>query len=141
MAAYWIDILALGFFVLEWAVYAVTLEHTAYGRDSLSARMHLYREIWMRRLLDREARMVDMQVMASLQNGTAFFASTSLLAVGGALALLRSTKEALAVLGELPINLSPSPALWPPCPPTRRVPKPRLVRAKTKLLPGRKGEG
>ena len=56
--------------------------------------------------------MVDMQVMASLQNGTAFFASTSLLAVGGALALLRSTKEALAVLGELPINLSPSPALW-----------------------------
>jgi uncharacterized membrane protein len=112
MAAYWIDILALGFFVLEWAVYAVTLEHTAYGRDSLSARMHLYREIWMRRLLEREARMVDMQVMASLQNGTAFFASTSLLAVGGALALLRSTKEALAVLGELPINLSPSPALW-----------------------------
>ena len=81
--------------MLEWAVYAVTLEHTAYGRDSLSARMHLYREVWMRRLLDREARMVDMQVMASLQNGTAFFASTSLLAVGGALALLRSTKEAL----------------------------------------------
>src|SRR3954466_4790158 len=111
MAAYWIDILALGFFVLEWAVYAVTLEHTAYGRDSLSARMHLYREIWMRRLLDRRARMGERQVMASLQNGPAFCASTSLLAVGGALALLRSTKEALAVLGELPINLSPSPAL------------------------------
>src|SRR5438309_6512776 len=73
--------------------------------------MHGYREVWIRNLLHREARMVDMQVMASLQNGTAFFASTSLLAVGGALALLRSTKEALAVLGELPINLSPSPAL------------------------------
>jgi uncharacterized membrane protein len=55
--------------------------------------------------------MVDMQIMASLQNGTAFFASTSLLAVGGALALLRSTNEALAVLRELPIDLSPSPAL------------------------------
>ena len=56
--------------------------------------------------------MVDMQIMASLQNGTAFFASTSLLAVGGALALLRSTNEALGILGALPINLSPSPALW-----------------------------
>ena len=109
MAAYWVDILAVGFFVLEWTVYAVTLEHTAYGQDSLSARMHVYREIWMRRLLDREARMVDMQIMAALQNGTAFFASTSLLAVGGALALLRSTNEALAVLGALPIDLSPSP--------------------------------
>jgi uncharacterized membrane protein len=29
-------------------------------------------------MLDREARMVDMQIMASLQNGTAFFASTTL---------------------------------------------------------------
>ena len=111
MSGYWIDILAVGFFVLEWTVYAVTLEHTAYGRDSLSARMHGYREIWIRRLLDREARMVDMQIMASLQNGTAFFASTSLLAVGGGLALLRSTSDALAVLGALPIDLRPSPAL------------------------------
>jgi uncharacterized membrane protein len=112
MPAYWVDIAAVGFFVLEWTVYAITLEHTAYGRDSLSARMHIYREIWLRRMLDREIRIVDTQIMASLQNGTAFFASTSLLAVGGALALLRSTNEALAVLGALPINLTPSPALW-----------------------------
>jgi uncharacterized membrane protein len=112
MSAYWVDILAVGFFILEWTVYAVTLEHTAYGHDSLSARMNAYREVWIRRLLDRQARMVDMQIMASLQNGTAFFASTSLLAIGGALALLRATNEALAVLGALPIDLSPSPALW-----------------------------
>src|SRR6202043_3145796 len=112
MGGYWVDVAAVGFFILEWTVYAVTLEHSAYGRDSLSARMHVYREIWIRRMLDRETRMVDTQIMASLQNGTAFFASTSLLAVGGGLALLRSTKEALAVLSELPIDLSPSPALW-----------------------------
>ncbi len=107
-----VDIFAVGFFVLEWTVYAVTLEHSAYGRDSLSARMNVYREVWVRRMLDRDARMVDMQIMASLQNGTAFFASTSLLAVGGALALLRATNEALTVLGALPIDVSPSPALW-----------------------------
>jgi uncharacterized membrane protein len=112
MGAYTVDILAVGFFVLEWTVYAVTLEHSAYGSDSLSARMHAYREVWIRRMLDREARMVDMQIMGSLQNGTAFFASTSLIAVGGGLALLRSTSEALAVLGALPIDLRPSPALW-----------------------------
>ena len=60
MRAYLVDILAVGFFILEWAVYAVTLEHTAYGRDSLSARMNVYREVWVRRMLDREARLVDM---------------------------------------------------------------------------------
>jgi uncharacterized membrane protein len=112
MRSYWVDIAAVAFFALEWTVYAITLEHTAYGRDSLSARIHIYREVWVRNLLNREARMVDMQIMASLQNGTAFFASTSLIAIGGALALLRSTNDALAVLGALPVDLSPSPALW-----------------------------
>jgi uncharacterized membrane protein len=112
MGAYSVDILAVGFFILEWTVYAITLEHTAYGRDSLSARMNVYREVWIRRLLDREARMVDMQIMGALQNGTAFFASTSLIAIGGGLALLRATGEAVAVLGALPIDLTPSPALW-----------------------------
>ena len=75
MGSYTADVLAVGFFILEWLVYAITLEHTAYGRDSLSARMDAYREVWIRQLLDREARMVDIQIMASLQNGTAFFAS------------------------------------------------------------------
>src|SRR5258708_12775755 len=112
MRAYWVDIAAVGFFIIEWTVYALTLEHSAYGRDSLSARMHIYREVWVRNLLNREARMVDMQIMASLQNGTAFFASTSLIAIGGALALLRSTNDALAALGALPVHLTPPPALF-----------------------------
>jgi uncharacterized membrane protein len=47
-----------------------------------------------------------------LQNGTAFFASTSLLAIGGGLALLRSTTDALTVLSKLPMDISPTPALW-----------------------------
>jgi uncharacterized membrane protein len=112
MGPYVVDILAVGFFAIEWLVYAITLEQSAYGRNSLSARMNVYREIWVRRMLDREARMVDMQIMASLQNGTAFFASTSLIAIGGGLALLRATNDALVVLSKLPVDLSPSPALW-----------------------------
>ena len=56
--------------------------------------------------------MVDMQIMASLQNGTAFFASTTLIAIGGALALLRATDDALGVIGKFPLDIAPSPALW-----------------------------
>ena len=56
--------------------------------------MNVYREVWIRRMLDREARMVDMQIMGALQNGTAFFASTSLIAVGGALAAARDQRGA-----------------------------------------------
>ena len=53
MSAHWVDIAAVTFFVVEWLAYGFTLEHTAYGRDSLSARMHHYREVWVRNILDR----------------------------------------------------------------------------------------
>ncbi len=106
------DIVALSGFILAWAVYAVTLERTPHGRDSLNARMNIYREVWVRRLLDRETRMVDMQVMLSLQNGTAFFASTTLLAIGGGLTLLKSTDEAVSVFASLPLGIQVSAALW-----------------------------
>ena len=56
--------------------------------------------------------MVDMQIMATLQNGTAYIASTSLFALGGALALLHATNDAITVLSKLPIDLSTSPAKW-----------------------------
>lgn len=106
------DIAAISFFIFAWAVYAITLERTAHGRDSLNARMNIYREVWMRRVLDREARIVDSHIMTSLQNGTAFFASTTLLAIGGSLTLLRSTEEAMSVLATLPLGIKSSPALW-----------------------------
>ena len=112
MSAYWVDIAAVSFFVVEWLIYAHHAgAHRLWPRQPVGAHER-YREVWVRHMLDREARMVDMQIMASLQNGTAFFASTSLIAIGGGLALLRATNDALAVLRELPVDLTPSPALW-----------------------------
>ncbi len=106
------DLLALAFFVAAWAGYALTVEWTPHGRGGLSGGMDRYREVWMRQMLARDMRMVDMQVMSSLQNGTAFFASTSLIAVGGALSLLRSTDEILSVIAALPFGLQASRGLW-----------------------------
>ena len=42
--------------------------------------MNRYRDVWMLRMLSARHRMVDTQIVAALQNGTAFFASTSLIA-------------------------------------------------------------
>lgn len=92
------DLVALACFVGAWIGYAVAVEWTPRGRDTLNAHMDRYREVWMRRMLHREARMVDMQIMAALQNGTAFFASTSLIAIGGALSLLRSTDDTIGLV-------------------------------------------
>jgi uncharacterized membrane protein len=107
-----LDLVALAGFVLAWAGYTFLLEWAPHGRQSLSVRMNVYREEWMRRMLARDMRMVDMQIMAALQNGTAFFASTSLIAIGGALTLLRSTEEIISVVSDMPFGIQAGRALW-----------------------------
>lgn len=107
-----LDLAAFVFFVAAWAGYAFLIEFTAHGRRGLNARMDAFREQWIRRMLDRDMRMTDMQIMAALQNGTAFFASTSLLAIGGALTLLRASDEILTVVAMLPFNVPSERGLW-----------------------------
>jgi uncharacterized membrane protein len=107
-----LDLAALAFFVLAWIAYAVMLEWTAFGANGLNGRLDRYREAWFRRTLAREMRMVDMQIMAALQSGTAFFASTSLIAIGGALGLMRSTDQILPLLSDLPIGVATSREQW-----------------------------
>ena len=106
------DILALIYFLGAWIAYSIVIERTAHGRDSLNALMNLYRDQWMEELLARDMRMVDAQVTTALQNGTAFFASTSLIAVGGALTLLRSTGEVISLVSSLPFGATPAAGQW-----------------------------
>ena len=106
------DLAALVWFLAAWISYSIIIERTAKGRRSLNALMNGYRDEWMERLLARDMRMVDAQVTAALQNGAAFFASTSLIAVGGALTLLRSSDEAMTVMSLLPLGTTPSRGSW-----------------------------
>lgn len=107
-----LDLAAITVFVVAWASYAVTMESTRFGRRALNSQMDGVRAIWMRRMLRRESRIVDAQIMAALQNGAAFFASTSLLAIGGALTVVRSTDQVVSVLSSLPLSLPTARALW-----------------------------
>lgn len=107
-----LDLVALAWFTLAWAGYGIAVELTPLGRDTLNHRMDRYRDRWTQTMLGRDLRIVDTQIMASLQNGTAFFASTSLLAVGGAFALLRASEEVLALFTQLPFGIRMTQAVW-----------------------------
>jgi uncharacterized membrane protein len=105
------DLAAFAWFVAAWIGYAAAIE-TRYGRTGLNSLVNGYRDVWMQRLLTREMRMVDGQVTASLQNGTAFFASTSLIAIGGTLTMLRSSDEMLQLVSELPFGTATTRLQW-----------------------------
>src|SRR5258708_15681394 len=107
-----IDLVALAWFVSAWAIYSAILSLTEKRRQGLNSEMNRYRDVWMLQMLGRETRMVDAQIVAALQNGTAFYASTSLIAVGGALTLLRSPDEILQVVGTLPFGVQMTRVQW-----------------------------
>jgi uncharacterized membrane protein len=103
-----LDYVAMSFFLVAWLGYHATVEFTSAGRNSLNKLMNQYRYRWMEQMVVRENRIVDTQILSSLMNGTAFFASTALIAIGGVLALFRSTEAVLPIFADLPFGEPPT---------------------------------
>ena len=57
-------------------------------RPSVSLLMQDYRYRWMTEFLTRDPRIFDVSLIDSLRQGTAFFASASMIAIGGGVALI-----------------------------------------------------
>jgi uncharacterized membrane protein len=106
------DYLGLAFYAGAWLAYHLMVERSEAGRRTLNRVVNAHRYQWMRGLSGRDNRIIDANINASLQNGTAFFASTSLLAIGGSLTLLRSTDEVLTLFAEMPLGFATSRVAW-----------------------------
>ena len=86
-----VDIAAILVFLAAWIGYGTLIGRLSGTGRTLSSAMDVQRRQWMRVMVRRDLRMIDTAIMSGLQNGTAFFAATSLLAIGGAFALLNAT--------------------------------------------------
>ncbi len=96
------DWIGLLLFFAGWMGYAVFAKRLAPRRMSLLATTNLWRRRWMLQSTYRENRIVDSAVLQSLSASPAFFASTSILVVGGLLATLGATEKASDLVRELP---------------------------------------
>ena len=81
------DIVAVGLLALCWGALGLVIERPV-GPQSTAQIMNVYRRDWMRAFALRDNRIFDSQILGTLRQGTAFFASASLLAIGGGFALL-----------------------------------------------------
>lgn len=100
---YWLDALALVYFFAVWTLYSYTTANGFAGRKSLTYEMNEARREWMATMATRELRMIDTSIMIGLQQGTGFFASTSILAIGGCFGLLNSSGRVLTLVHEIPL--------------------------------------
>lgn len=106
------DLLAVSLFLAAWLVFEFIIDHTALRNSSLSGLMAHKRREWMLVLAERDMRMVDTQIIAGLQQGTAFFASSTILAIGGCFALLGSTDLVSGLYQDLPVDAEFSRGLF-----------------------------
>lgn len=96
------DLAALGFFAVAWATFEYVIDHSHRHFQCLSGLMAQRRREWMLVLAERDLRMVDTAILTGLQQGTAYFGTVAILAIGGCLAALGAADQAVEVFEDLP---------------------------------------
>ena len=103
----WLDQTAILFLLVAWLGSTWLIEHSPKSYPSTSNLMADYRRAWMREFVTRQPRIFDSQIIANLRQGTAFFASASMIAIGGGFALLGNTERLQNVAEDLSLSADP----------------------------------
>lgn len=107
-----VDYIAIGWFFIVWLGYTAVVDYSPLRRRSVSAAMNGFRRRWITEMLKREVRLVDTQILGNLMTGIGFFASTTILLIGGLFALLGASEAAINALAELPIAIRTTRPVW-----------------------------
>ncbi len=105
-----LDAAALAVVLISWLLIGWFIEHPPASRPSVSLLMQAYRREWMQQFLTRQPRIFDASMIDSLRQGTAFFASASMIAIGGAIAIIANPTAVRGVAEDLTLS-SPSIAI------------------------------
>jgi uncharacterized membrane protein len=98
----WEDWAALALFVFGWVGYALFASHRAKVESTLLASTNHYRRLWMAQVTYRDQRIVDAAVAQNLASSPSFWASTTILVLGGLLAVLGTNEKATEIFKDLP---------------------------------------
>lgn len=106
-----LDAAVLVYLLLAWLLASRLIEHPPARLPSVSLIMQDYRRDWMRTFVTRQPRIFDATLIDSLRQGTAFFASACMIAIGGGVALIGNAATVQRLAEELPIGAGPDVAL------------------------------
>ena len=106
-----LDYLAIVWFFVWWAGNNKFSELERPNRPNLISAMAQCRAAWMRQMLKRDNRIVDIQIVRSLGRSASFFASTSILVLAGLIAILGATERAIEFARSIPILSAGEPGI------------------------------
>ena len=107
-----LDLIALGWFVSIIAAYEFISTRPRFYTTSIAAYVQNHRRVWMIEMSNRDNRIVDGQLLGWLVNANAFFASTTVIVIGGLAALLSYGDQARLIVESLPYASQTSTTLW-----------------------------
>ena len=93
----YLDLVAVSLLLLSFVAIGGLIEYAPRARPSVSQLMAEHRRNWMQHMAARDVRIFDAQVLNGLRQGTAFFASTTMIATGGALALIGNADQLIGL--------------------------------------------
>lgn len=108
----WPDWLALLWFAGCWIGYTYYASHEGLGRRSLMRGTDRLRTVWMERMLERDVRIVDSALLGTLMHSVSFFASTTILIIGGLIAALGAIEREIKLTAELGFLVPTSRETW-----------------------------
>lgn len=97
-----LDWVALAVFFCSWSGYLWFAKRLGDRRPSILATTNRIRRAWMLQTTYRDNRIVDSSVIENMSSSPSFFASTTILIIGGLLALVSTTERATELVRELP---------------------------------------
>ncbi|MEQ6249336.1 DUF599 domain-containing protein [Sulfitobacter sp. HNIBRBA3233] len=106
-----LDLSAVAVLILCWAIVGWRIENPSPDKPSVSIIMADYRREWMQRMIGREVRIFDAQTVGTLRQGTAFFASTSVIAIGGTIALIGNADRIAGLAEDFTDTAAPA-VIW-----------------------------
>lgn len=78
-----LDLIALLWFMAAWVGFTVVQDHLLSGRRVVNQHLKIVRRHWMERMLERDNRIMDSQLVGHTMNSCSFFASTTMLILAG----------------------------------------------------------
>jgi len=99
-----LDLAAVALLLALWAGIGLPIEAARTKRPSVSVLMAEYRREWMRHAITRDPRVFDAMIVTSLRDGTAFFASACMIAIGGGIALIGNAERLTGLAQDLDIG-------------------------------------
>lgn len=99
-----LDLIALALLLVLFGGSGWVIENPPKNRVSVSVIMQEYRRDWMRTFVTRQPRIFDATLIDSLRQGTAFFASACMIAIGGGVALIGNSERVAGIAADLTLD-------------------------------------